>query len=256
MTTKHFSPELVNQRRMNAVRLRLSGKTVAETARLAELSPPTVSAAWKAFKEGGWSAVAVKPRGRPRNASEQLNESLQHTALALLHEAPIDDQPGWSAPQLALVLSEKSGKPVSRRLVSHWLEQEGLQRKTPLADPTAFSKAQSAYYNDIIAPLWRRLPSAKQRWTGGLRILGKDKLGKNKGYQLYFHGPWNRLYLRCFRQPPVADDYLTALNVLAQTKPCGLAFQGADLTANPHISDWLATQDSFWLVPLPAIFTQ
>src|SRR5262249_44996984 len=54
----------LNERRINAVKLRLAGTTVAEAAQQTGLSQPTVIAAVKAYKEGGWPAVPVAPRGR------------------------------------------------------------------------------------------------------------------------------------------------------------------------------------------------
>ena len=54
----------LNARRRKAVELRLSGKSVAGAARGAGLSAPTVIAAVKAYRRGGWTAVPVAPRGR------------------------------------------------------------------------------------------------------------------------------------------------------------------------------------------------
>jgi len=54
----------LNERRVSAVKLRLSGVSVAETAALTGLSQPTVIAALKAYRSGGWGAVPVAPRGR------------------------------------------------------------------------------------------------------------------------------------------------------------------------------------------------
>src|SRR5437867_3092016 len=61
---RNISVEDLNARRLNAVRLRLSGLSTAETALRAGLSQTTVIAAVKAYQNGGWSAVPVAPRGR------------------------------------------------------------------------------------------------------------------------------------------------------------------------------------------------
>src|SRR5439155_20569514 len=61
---RNISVEDLNARRLNAVRLRLSGLSTAETALRAGLSQTTVIAAVKAYHNGGWSAVPVAPRGR------------------------------------------------------------------------------------------------------------------------------------------------------------------------------------------------
>jgi len=54
----------LNRRRRAAVKLRLAGVSVADTARRTGLSAPTVIGAAKAYRRGGWDAVPVGPRGR------------------------------------------------------------------------------------------------------------------------------------------------------------------------------------------------
>jgi hypothetical protein len=58
--------------------------------------------------------------------------------------------------------------------------------------------------------------------------------------------------MRCFRRPPVAEDYLTTLKALAANGPAALVFHGAALSAAPELTAWLAAQREFWLVPVPA----
>ncbi|HQR04402.1 MAG TPA: IS630 family transposase, partial [Rhodocyclaceae bacterium] len=61
---RNLPVEALNERRRLAVRLRLAGMKVADVAVQAELSVPTVIAACKAYRAGGWDEVLVKPRGR------------------------------------------------------------------------------------------------------------------------------------------------------------------------------------------------
>ncbi len=61
---RNVKVEELNERRIEAVRLRISGISVAETASRTKLSQPTVISALKAYRDGGWSAVPVAPRGR------------------------------------------------------------------------------------------------------------------------------------------------------------------------------------------------
>jgi sulfate adenylyltransferase subunit 2 len=61
---RNITVEALNERRLNAVKLRLSGLSVTETALQAGLSRPTVIDALRAYQSGGWSAVPVAPRGR------------------------------------------------------------------------------------------------------------------------------------------------------------------------------------------------
>ena len=61
---RNITVDALNDRRLNAVKLRLSGVSVAETAVRSGLSRPTVIDAFKAYTSGGWGAVPVAPRGR------------------------------------------------------------------------------------------------------------------------------------------------------------------------------------------------
>ena len=64
MDGRNVRVEELNERRISAVKLRLSGVSVAEAAERAGLSQPTVINALKAYQAGGWAAVPVAPRGR------------------------------------------------------------------------------------------------------------------------------------------------------------------------------------------------
>ena len=61
---RNIKVEALNKRRQRAVKLRLAGTSVAETAARAGLSQPTVIGAMKDYRRGGWAAVPVAPRGR------------------------------------------------------------------------------------------------------------------------------------------------------------------------------------------------
>jgi bifunctional enzyme CysN/CysC len=63
-TGRQITVAALNQRRRKAVELRLAGRPVAKTALKTGLSEPTVIAALKAYRLGGWNAVPVGPRGR------------------------------------------------------------------------------------------------------------------------------------------------------------------------------------------------
>ncbi len=61
---RNVTVEALNERRVQAVKFRLSGFSIVETAAKAGLSQPTVIRALKAYQAGGWGAVPVGPRGR------------------------------------------------------------------------------------------------------------------------------------------------------------------------------------------------
>ena len=87
---RNVKVEELNQRRIEAVRLRLSGISVAETANRTRLSEPTVNAALKAYREGGWPAVPVAPRGRgiKRRDDQAPPAGVKHFSKKALPESP------------------------------------------------------------------------------------------------------------------------------------------------------------------------
>jgi sulfate adenylyltransferase subunit 2 len=81
MDGRNVTVEELNERRLSAVKLRLSGVSVAETARRIGLSQPTVIGAMKAYRKGGWNAVPVAPRGRgvkKRPTAQVREQDIKH----------------------------------------------------------------------------------------------------------------------------------------------------------------------------------
>src|SRR5213075_708900 len=72
---RNVKVEELNERRIEAVRLRLAGVSVSETANKTSLSEPTVTAALKAYRDGGWPAVPVAPRGRGIKRRDEPSQS-------------------------------------------------------------------------------------------------------------------------------------------------------------------------------------
>jgi sulfate adenylyltransferase subunit 2 len=72
--------EALNERRLAAVKLRLSGASVAEVAARTGLTQPTVIGAFKAYQQGGWGAVPVAPRGRgvKKGRLQRANHNIKH----------------------------------------------------------------------------------------------------------------------------------------------------------------------------------
>ena len=69
----------LNERRVEAVRLRLDGASIAEAPERAGLSRPTVIKAFKAYQAGGWEAVPVERRGRQASAGEEATDGAAPT---------------------------------------------------------------------------------------------------------------------------------------------------------------------------------
>lgn len=271
MAIKYLSPELLNERRKQAVKLRLDGHTVAVVSQQTGLSAPTVSAAWKAFREGGWVAVPVKPRGRLKGQANVLGADVQALLWQALYQEPqnsllpplLHPAPGWSSAGLAEWLSTHHGVVLSQRAIEHWWEAQGLKHKPWKLEYLTNShltnshlakqrSQEGRWFRSAVAPVFTKLKDADQRWQGGVRRVAHPS---GSVYQIYLHGPRGRLLMRCFKKPPEAQDYLAVFDALNSSGAAALVFHGALFSASPEVTDWLARQPAFWLVPVPADFT-
>lgn len=235
---------------MQAVKLRLDGLTVALASQQTGLSAPTVSAAWKAFCAGGWAAVPVRPRGRLKGQANVLDTAVQQRLWETLYALPPAGKPAWNSADLAALLHDEHGVELSQRAIEHWWENEGLKHEPwPLSTLAKQRSQRGRWYRQAVAPLFSQLELADQRWQGGVRRLARPQCPI---YQLYLHGPRGRLWMRCFQRPPLAGDYLAAMQALIRNGPAALVFHGAWFSASPEVTTWLAQHTMFRLVSVPA----
>ncbi|WP_300273102.1 helix-turn-helix domain-containing protein [Halomonas sp.] len=261
MSTKHLSPKALSDRRLEAVKLRLDGHTVAETAARTGLSAPTVSAAWKAFREGGWEAVPVRPRGRKAGQVERLHAEARQALAARLAEWPEAQVPAWSSRALSDVL-EEAGQKVSPRAIDHWLEARDLKPEPMALEALERKRGQAGrWYRQQVAPVLEEVGKAGGNvWQGGVRIARplqkepEEASPEPPRYQLYLHGKRGVLYTRVLTTPPMVDDYLALFQRLldqAEGKPVTLVFHGAWFDPVPEVGRWLQEHPFFRLLPWP-----
>lgn len=111
----------LNSQRRRAVQLRLAGSTLASVRAEVGLSTPTIVAAVKAFKTGGWAAVDVKPRGRPR--LDESRESDLAQAQAALSSTFSSESPAslWTTLKVADWLKKEQSLKVSQQTAANYL---------------------------------------------------------------------------------------------------------------------------------------
>jgi sulfate adenylyltransferase subunit 2 len=146
----------LNARRRQAVLQRLQGTKLDVVTAATGLSAPTVIAAVKAYRQGGWAAVEVRPRrGRPPKSDEGVPQDVLHRLLrAMLAGGP--DEAGVVAQKLW-----------SRQAVAEWLAQQGQRR-------SAGAVARLCERWGIgTEPPGRALPAA-EREAGQLRLHGAE----------------------------------------------------------------------------------
>ena len=87
--SRRLSVEALNERR-RAVKMRLDGASLQDTAAQCEMSRTTVIAAVKACQGGGWKAVDVARPGRPEGTGRTLSGEQEREIQRLIRDRTPD----------------------------------------------------------------------------------------------------------------------------------------------------------------------
>ncbi len=216
-------PQL-NARRREAVQLRLRGLTLADVAERTGLSVPTVIAAHKAFRAGGWAGVDVQPRlGRPKKDGPHTAEDpAVAAALWEAMQAGGEDGPLWTTRSVADWLSEQHGLALSAGSVQRFCERAGLQLHPALPELPPADGSRAARFSAAVVPLKDK----------GLGLLAARSARGQVFWRVCARSPDSAGYIHFFSR--LAD---------AAGQPVLVAWRGAPaLAAVPALRDWLRAQ--------------
>ncbi|MDB5870628.1 MAG: cysD [Ramlibacter sp.] len=234
MNGNQLSVDDLNAKRRQAVRLRLQGEKLAVVTASTGLSSPTVIAAVKAYRQGGWSAVEVSPRqGRPPKAEEGM--SLRH--VHALVQAMLAGPPDVAGLPHALW---------NRKAIGDWLARQPGARSSPGA-VTRLCQALDLDFDDGSLGSPESTPEGWMRCHGVERYLpawpgvpaDSGKIGL-----LCVKGVRGQLLWLAFSGPLEARHYLALLTRLFPRRtPLELAIPGsARLLRVAELSEWLDAQ--------------
>lgn len=126
----------LNERRRRAVKLRQRGMTLREVASETELSIPTVRAAHQAYLSGGWSAVNVRPRGRPNGSGRRLTSEEEELIRRLICDKTPDqlrlDFALWNRQAVLQLIEDRLGVRLPIRTVGDYLKRWGFTPQKPI----------------------------------------------------------------------------------------------------------------------------
>ena len=129
---KRLSTEVFNDRRRRAVKLRLDGLNLAEVAQVVGLARGTIISATKAYKAGGWKAVAIKARGRSIGDGRTLNAEQEQTIRAMICDRTPDQL------KLPYALWTRSSSVIELRLeVTRPSKRRSSRRRCPSPLPSS-----------------------------------------------------------------------------------------------------------------------
>ena len=133
---RKLSMPALNERRRRAVKLRLSGMKLAEVAAAVELTRGTVSAVMRAYREGGWSAVTLKRRGRSvgdgRRLSSEQEREIQRVILDRTPDQLRLPFALWSRAAVGELIEQRFGFKVPVRTIGHYLKRWGFTPQKPI----------------------------------------------------------------------------------------------------------------------------
>ncbi len=269
----------LNARRRKAVQLRLDGSTLADVQNAVGLSAPTIIAATKAYQSGGWDAVHVAARGRPRRTAQQTDQTTEQLhSLLLTHTTLSNSATGNSTSnnsatlmnidQLALWL-QTHDHPLSRSaqqtLLNKWdlqpenhykqlrssaqrLQSEDEQHqsqknplKQPLRRPILPEITQSAQSVRWLEHHNRFADRARRRGAAVLWLASRPVLTGQT--QLYAHDLRGRSHWCLVEGQASSQHYHRFLKALDThlEQPLALVFSNSQLPRITELAQWLAT---------------
>ena len=226
--SRRLTGDALNAARRRAVELRRQGRTLAQVSAATGLSVPTVVAAAKAFALGGWTAVDVRPQGRPVGSGRAIDKAredeIRTRLLATAPEATGEPTGLWQHQAVARWLVRVFGVDLGERTVARYVASWGIDPpdwQRELRDAGEARADESA----LRARLW----------------CGEQRLDATRTV-LFARGPRGRLYWRVAPLPlqaPAVVDFLQRLCALA-ARPLQVHWVGADVTQVGVVADWLA----------------
>jgi transposase len=133
---KRLPTQVLNERRCQAVKLRLSGMKLATVAATVGLSPGTIISAMKSYKAGGWPAVAISARGRSVGEGRTLTADQEKAIRKLISDRTPDQLKMpyalWTRSAVGDLIEQQFGIKLPVRTVGHYLKRWGFTPQKPI----------------------------------------------------------------------------------------------------------------------------
>jgi transposase len=185
---------VLNERRRRAVKLRERGMTLRDVAAEVELSVPTVMAAHRAYRAGGWAAVKVAERGRKPGEGRQLSAEQEGQIRRLICEKTPDQlKLGfalWNRQAVVQLVEDRVGVHLPIRTVGEYLKRWGFTPQKPIKKayeqrPAEVRRWLEEDYPQIAARA--RAEEAEIHWGDETGLRSDDVRGR--GYAPKGHTP-------------------------------------------------------------------
>lgn len=185
-TEGHRLPRAVlNECRRRAVKLRLSGATIVETAAQCELGRSAIIRTMQAYERGGWKAVAVSIAGRPPGSGRLLTAEQERKIQQLIQDRTPDQlklaYALWTRQAVSELVEATFGVRLTVRNMGKYLRRWGFTPQRPLKkayeqSPEAVRKWVNHEYPRIAAQARRE--GAEIQWGDETGLRSDDVRGR------------------------------------------------------------------------------
>jgi len=212
----------LNDKRREAVRLRLAGTRLTDIAKLTGLSAPTIIAAHKAFLAGGWDSVAVSARGRSPGDGRLLSPKQENALFRCMVEQVPDriDLPHalWQLGSIQMLIRRQFGIELPDRSISNYLKRWGLSVVKPAARLSAGTEPLKQWHANVYPSIAARAQAERADiyWVDEIPLRNVDgqdiarnsavRAVTNRGKQLWL------AYEGVLRAPILIDFFDRLLN--------------------------------------------
>lgn len=128
--------DALSERRRRAVKMRLVGTSLRDTAAQCEMSLITVIAAIKAYEAGGWKAVDVDRGDRPIGSGRTLSAKQDHEVQRLIRDRKPDQLKVvyalWTRQAVAELIRDRYGIELAGRTMGLYLERRSFTPQEPM----------------------------------------------------------------------------------------------------------------------------
>jgi transposase len=128
--------DALNERRRQAVKMRLEGTSLKDAAALCEMSRTTVIAAQEAYEAGGWKAVDVDRGGRPVGSGRTLSAEQEREVQRLIRDRTPDRLKMvyalWTRQAVAELIRDRYGIKRAVRTMGLYLGRWGFTPQNPM----------------------------------------------------------------------------------------------------------------------------
>lgn len=184
--SRTLSVEALNERRRRAVKMRLQGVSLKETATQCEMSRTTVIAAVKAYEAGGWSAVDIERPGRPSGVGRTLSTEQEREVQRLIRDRTPDQLKMvyalWTRQAVAELIRDRFGIELPVRTMGLYLSRWGFTPQKPMKrayeqSPAAVKKWLDEQYPVIAA--CAKVEGAEIHWADETGLRSDDVRGRS-----------------------------------------------------------------------------